>query len=126
MPVIKGDPRVFFAAERTVLAWVRSGITVMGIGFVVARFGLFLQIVAASSADGSATHHAHWPSNVLGIALVVLGSFMILAALYNHYAYVRTLPREDVPSQPLPWMTTFVCAMLAAVGIVLAAWLALA
>lgn len=126
MPVTKGDPRVFFAAERTVLAWVRSGITVMGIGFVVARFGLFLQIVAASSVDGSAAHHAHWPSNLLGIALVLLGSFMILAALYNHYAYVRTLPREDVPSQPLPWMTTFVCAMLAAVGIVLAAWLALA
>ena len=121
-----GDPRVFFAAERTALAWVRSGITVMGIGFVVARFGLFLQIVAASSAGGSAAHHAHWPSNALGIALVLLGSLMILAALYNHYAYVRTLPREDVPSQPLPWMTTFVCVTLAAIGFVLAAYLAVA
>ena len=122
----KGDPRVFFAAERTVLAWVRSGITVMGIGFVVARFGLFLQIVGASSADGRNVHHAHWPSNALGIALVVLGSLMILAALYNHYTYVRTLPREDVPSPPLPWMTTFVCVTLAAIGFVLAAYLAVA
>ena len=121
-----GDPRVFFAAERTALAWVRSGITVMGIGFVVARFGLFLQIVAASSAEASKLHHAHWPSNALGIALVLLGSLMILAALYNHYAYVRTLPREDVPSPPLPWMTTFVCITLAAIGFVLAAYLAVA
>ena len=126
MPVSKGDPRVFFAAERTALAWVRSGITVMGIGFVVARFGMFLQIVGASSAAGAQAHHAHWPSNALGIVLVLLGSFTILAALYNHYAYVRTLPREDVPAQPLPWMTTFVCITLAAIGFVLAAYLAVA
>jgi hypothetical protein len=51
---------------------------------------------------------------------------MILAALYNHYAYVRTLPREDVPLQPLPWMTTFVCVTLAGIGFVLAAYLAVA
>lgn len=120
----KGDPRVFYAAERTVLAWVRSGITVMGIGFVVARFGLFLQIVAASSVGQA--HHVHWPSNILGIVLVLLGSLTILAALRNHYAYVRTLPPEDVPSLPLPWMTTFVCVTLAVVGFALAVYLAVA
>ena len=37
------DPRIFFAAERTLLAWLRSGLTVIGLGFVVARFGLFLR-----------------------------------------------------------------------------------
>jgi len=41
------DPRVFFAAERTLLAWIRTGLTVMGFGFVVARFGLFLSLLAA-------------------------------------------------------------------------------
>lgn len=122
----RGDPRVFFAAERTVLAWVRSGLTVMGIGFVVARFGLFLEIVGASSIAAREAHHVHWPSNALGIALVLVGSFTILAALRNHYAYVRTLPPEDVPGLPLPWMTTFVCVTLAAVGFALAFYLALA
>ena len=122
----KGDPRVFYAAERTVLAWMRSGITVMGIGFVVARFGLFLEIVGATSAAARQAHHVHWPSNLLGIALVILGSLTILAALRNHYAYVRTLPPEDVPSLPLPWMTSFVCVTLALVGFGLAAYLAVA
>lgn len=122
----KADPRVFFAAERTVLAWLRSGITVMGIGFVVARFGLFLEIVGASSAAAGQAHHVHWPSNTLGIALVLLGSFTIVAALRNHYAYVGTLPAEDVPSLPLPWMTTFICVALALVGFALAVYLAVA
>lgn len=121
-----GDPRVFFAAERTVLAWLRSGLTVMGIGFVVARFGLFLEIAATASAETREAHHVHWPSNVLGIALVLLGSFTILAALRNHYAYVRTLPAQDVPSLPLPWLTTFLCIALAVIGVALAAYLALA
>ena len=51
------DPRVFFAAERTLLAWVRSGLTMMAFGFVVARFGLFLGLLPASSQSAGATHH---------------------------------------------------------------------
>ncbi len=37
------DPRVYFAAERTFLAWIRTGLGLMGGGFAVARFGLFLR-----------------------------------------------------------------------------------
>ena len=37
------DPRVYFAAQRTFLAWIRTGLALMGFGFVVARFGLFLR-----------------------------------------------------------------------------------
>jgi putative membrane protein len=41
-----GELRVFFAAQRTMLAWVRTGVALMGFGFVVARFGLFLRELA--------------------------------------------------------------------------------
>ena len=40
------DPRVLFAAERTVLAWVRTAVAPMRFGFVVAKFGLYLHLIA--------------------------------------------------------------------------------
>ena len=57
------DPRVYFAAERTLLAWVRTGLALMGFGFVVARFGLFLRELAAVR-DGSP--HARFGAFPLG------------------------------------------------------------
>jgi len=39
------DRRVRFAAGRTLLAWQRTAIALMGFGFVVERFGLFLRMV---------------------------------------------------------------------------------
>jgi putative membrane protein len=117
------DPRVFFAAERTQLAWLRTGLTIMGLGFVVARFGLFLTVIAQSH-PGPAEPHTHWESSALGIALLVIGAVAILASLYNHRAFVNTLPPADVPAQPMPWLTSALSVAVAAVGIVLAVYLA--
>jgi putative membrane protein len=39
------DPRVFFAAERTLMAWNRTGLTLMAFGFVLERFGLLLHML---------------------------------------------------------------------------------
>jgi putative membrane protein len=49
------DPRVLFAAERTLLAWVRTGITVIG-GFVVARFGLSLTVQSSQLGTPAPPH----------------------------------------------------------------------
>jgi putative membrane protein len=120
------DPRVFFAAERTLLAWVRSGLTVIALGFVVARFGLFLNVLAVSSVASEVRHRTHWGSSALGITLVILGAAAILAALYNHRVYVRSLPAEDVPARPMPWFTSFLSVSLAVIGLMLAAYLSVA
>jgi putative membrane protein len=120
------DPRVFFAAERTLLAWLRSGLTVMALGFVVARFGLFLTLLSAPSGSPSGSHHTHWLSSALGIALVVLGAGAILGALHNHRVYVRSLPPEDLPKVAIPWLTSFLAFSVAVVGLLLAVYLAIA
>jgi uncharacterized membrane protein YidH (DUF202 family) len=53
------DPRVRFAAERTLLAWIRTGLALMGFGFVVARFGLFLREIAEAH-QATPVHSYGW------------------------------------------------------------------
>ena len=90
------DPRVFFAAERTLLAWLRTGLTVMALGFVIARFGLFLQLLALQSASGR-PHATTGFSALLGIAFVLAGALAGLVATVQHRRFVATLPLADLP-----------------------------
>jgi putative membrane protein len=91
----EADPRVYFAAERTLLAWIRTGITIMAFGFVVARFGLFLRLLRPES--GGAVHRGG-VSPYLGAALVVLGIVAISAGTKRYHEFCRRLGREAMPS----------------------------
>jgi putative membrane protein len=65
------------ANERTYLAWVRTGIAIIALGFVVARFGLFLREISPVASPATSIHI----SSILGVALVLVGGFMELLAL---------------------------------------------
>ncbi len=123
---MNSDPRVYFASERTLLAWVRSGLTVMAMGFVVARFGLFVTLMSASGVTAAAGYQGHWPSSALGITLVILGAGTILGALQNHRLFIRSLPAEDIPRLAMPWLTSLLAGSVAAVGLLLAVYLFIA
>jgi len=118
------DPRVFFAAERTLLAWIRTGITIIGLGFVVARFGLFLTMLAFSRG---VVEHAgtQWAAAAIGITLVVLGTVSIALAMYRHTAYTLSLPPEDVPDVRSSWLAASLAAALVIAGMLLAIYLLL-
>ena len=118
------DPRIFFAAERTLLAWVRSGITLMALGFVVAKFGLFLNVLQASSGLEKVSTLHHILSSGLGIILVLVGSFIALGAEYNHRNYIKTLPPEDLPSLRIYWLTPFLSLSVLFAGVLLSIFLA--
>jgi len=51
------DVRDYLAAEQTFLGWIRTGLAFMGFGFVVARFGLFLQQLALVEPALKIGHH---------------------------------------------------------------------
>lgn len=119
------DPRVFFAAERTLLAWIRTGLTIIAMGFVVARFGLFLRLFAQSTSGAAVHHEPSVLSAVLGVVLVAIGVLAVLAAAAQFQRYIRTLPQEDLP-QPYWSSSALVLAYaIAAVGTALAVYLAL-
>lgn len=61
------DLRFLQANERTLLAWVRTGLTLMALGFVVARLSVWLQLEHPERDHGSL---GSW----LGVAIVALGS----------------------------------------------------
>jgi len=96
VPIAEFDPRVYFAAERTMLAWLRTGLTIMAFGFVIARFGLFLKILELQMPRGTSGAHAGL-SAILGTALVAAGTLMILAATVQHRSFLATLPAIDRP-----------------------------
>lgn len=112
------DPRIFFAAERTLLAWVRTGITTIGLGFVVARFGLFLHIVAPER-EPATTGLA--PS--LGIALVILGAACCAAAVVQFTRYRRGLSKADLPQRYSAIPSTTLALGLSVIGVILAIYL---
>ncbi len=113
------DPRVFFAAERTLLAWVRTGLAVIGLGFVVARFGLFLRMLRRQSAEVL----PHPASTAIGVGFVLLGSAAVALAAWNHVSFVRTLqPQERPPGYHRRWAVVF-AAVLGFAGLILAAYL---
>jgi putative membrane protein len=116
------DPRVFFAAERTMLAWVRTAVGLIGLGFVVARFGLFLRLVRPHP-DGDAGRHV--ASAVLGVGLSLAGAAAAAVAAWQHRRFCRTLGPADLP----PGYRTDVALVLgfgvAAAGVVLAVELVL-
>ena len=113
------DPRVLFAAERTLLAWQRSSLALMGLGFVIERFGLF---VSALRREGE-TPKPNVFSLVVGVSLILLGAGIALASSRGYGRFVKTLPSEDVSSGYLIGLGSVINLVIAAVGIVLAAYL---
>jgi putative membrane protein len=83
------DPKVYFAAERTFLAWIRTGLGLIGIGFAVSRFGLFFRQLSASEfhLPTRATGLSVWS----GVTLVGLGVVIILSSVLRHFQLIREL-----------------------------------
>jgi len=115
------DPRTYWAEERTFLAWIRTGIGLMGFGFVVARFGLFLRELASLKTIGQFQTSAL--SVPLGVALLVAGVVVNIFSAVRHVRIVRGLNTgEPIVTKPST-MGIVVALGLAAAGLAMAVYL---
>ena len=109
-----GYQRTRLAADRTLMAWIRTSVSMISFGFTIYKFFMYLR-----ESDLISGHIAlHGPRN-LGLALVGVGTFLLAIAIVEYLLYQRWLSREMQVKFPLS------TALLAAVLISLIGVLAL-
>jgi uncharacterized protein (DUF302 family)/uncharacterized membrane protein YidH (DUF202 family) len=111
----------YLAAERTLLAWIRTGLALMGFGFVVARFGFFLQELRIAQRIPAAPSYGL--STWFGTALVALGVIVNVAAGWNHARLLGRLDRGEVARVRSSKLVVAFAFLLALLGLGMAIYL---
>lgn len=109
------DPRVFFAAERTLLAWNRTSLTLMAFGFVIERFGLVMRVVLPAAAPEGA-RYSFW----IGLAFILLGAYTSVLSTLQFRRVLRTLKPVEIPDGYRASAGVVVNLCVAALGVLLA------
>ena len=113
------DPRLFFAAERTLLAWLRTGIAVIGLGFVVARFGIFLHYVT----QGQEPHRKEGLGLAIGVAFILFGALACIIASVQFRRFLKSLSQTEKPPHYFVSFAPWSAYAIATAGLALAAYL---
>lgn len=113
--------REHLANERTLLAWIRTAIALMGLGFVVARFGLFLREISAIGGHPLPAETSY--SGPIGILLVASGLLAVGISTYRFFQAREQIEHGRFEPEAFPEITVVVVTLVA--GAALIAYLAL-
>ena len=111
----------YLAAERTLLAWIRTGLALMGFGFVVARFGLFLQQIQVLQRAPAA--QSYGLSLWFGTVLIAVGVIVNIFAGWHHLRLVRQLDHGEREYSRPSRQAVAIAFFLALVGLAMAIYL---
>lgn len=112
------DPRVLFAAERTLLAWNRTSIALIAFGFFIERSALFAQTVVDTPGQFE-TNAAVW----IGLAFVTLGAVLAVLSIIPYRQALKTLKPGEIPRGYFVHLAVFANAFVALLGAALALYL---
>jgi len=118
---MSSGPSDYLAAERTFLAWIRTGLALMGFGFVVARFGLFLRMLQAGQSNVPAESYGF--SFWAGTALIVLGVVVNIMSARQHARLIRELNAGRTAFNRPSSLGIVVAVILAVLGLAMAGYL---
>jgi putative membrane protein len=111
------------ANERTFLAWLRTSIALIGFGFAIARFGIFLRQLHLSVTEETASPSLWSNSEGLGVSLVVLGIITIAWAAWSYNQVFWQIERGNYrPNRFMIWFITGIVMILGTLSIPLLIW----
>lgn len=116
---LRGDAKDHLANERTFLAWIRTSIGLMAFGFVIERFGLFIQKLEILTGEPSPERFLslHGSSSIFGLSLVVFG---MLICLFSFISYRKVRKQiEDNIYQPFNFLSVAITLFVVTVAILL-------
>ena len=113
------DPRVFFAAERTLLAWNRTSLSLMAFGFVIERFGLFARLLAAADVPALSGRASLW----IGIIFILIGSGVAAVSVREYRKVLATLKPVEIPEGYRVNLGVFTNLAVAVLGVALTVYL---
>ena len=113
------------ANERTFLAWIRTSIALIGLGFVISKFDLFLNRFRDAlsnnnniSATISSLANIDYNS-LLGLAIIVLGVVLAITALKNYlYSYKSIEVGSYIPKSSVIYAAAISLVMLSVLIII--------
>lgn len=107
---------VYYAAERTLMSWIRAALGMMALGFVIDRFGLVLRMFPGHNDTLPSIEYSFWTGSVL----VFGGAAMAFTAAIRYAWIERRYRREgcDAPGHGLP-LGIFYTVLVGLVGVVL-------
>jgi len=112
------DPRVLFAAERTLLAWNRTAVSLITLGFVIERFGLFINQLHYTQVAGQRSL-----SFSIGLALIGFATLMSMLSVAQFRRVVKRLSPAEIPHGYWLWSGTLANLVVAALGVLLIVYL---
>ena len=107
------DPRVLFAAERTLLAWTRTVAGLIALGFFIDR----ASFMGVPGAPGRAL--AAW----VGVAFILLGVLLNIVSIIHYRRALATLRAAEIPSRYWPNLASLASLGVAVLGVLLALYI---
>jgi putative membrane protein len=100
------------AADRTLLAWIRTSLALISFGFGIERLGQ-----AAIELDGKLAGFSAIRTRIGGAVLVALGIAATLAGMWEHRRMLQAIASDDYRYADRPPIARYMAIALVAVGL---------
>lgn len=111
--------REHLANERTFLAWIRTSIALMGFGFVIVKFTLFLNEISSLLETKDISSKGY--SAIVGVIMVALGVIIAILAFLQYKKYENQLNNNSYVSSSM--LSLFITLIILIGGIILILYL---